>query len=349
MQLAETYRLAKQAYLVIKRDRPIARRVTRLLQQNDIDLVHHNNSLAGNRATILAARTAGIGQAVNTFIYMSRAIESFYTDLGIPASKGRVIYDGFDSKVFGTTPTQQTPHRANSVMHAALRAELGVGEHDRLISNVGRLDWWKGQDYFLQAISQLIRSFPGDQRDSGPIPMLRRTTGSAPAQTAHDGSYPRRNIKALLIGAPDASASSQAFAQKLHRMVDELQLSKHVVFTGFRSDVPQLMAASDIVVHSSSKPEPFGRVIVEAMLMGRPIIATGAGGPLEILQDQVTGLLVPTKDATAMAQALDRLLRNREQAEAMGQRARSQALQRFSVRQHIQEITGLYQEILSTS
>ena len=197
---------------------------------------------------------------------------------------------------------------------ARLRAELGIREDDRVISNVGRLDWWKGQDYFLQAIAEI-----------------------APA-------YPR--VKALLIGAPDHSAASRAFDQKLRRMVEELRLSEHVLFTGFRSDVTDLLDLSEVVIHSSSEPEPFGRVVVEAMLAARPVVATAAGGVLDIVQDQVTGLLVPPKDATAMARAIRQLLQDREQAATMGRRARQDATERFSIHQHMAAIQNVYQEIL---
>jgi glycosyltransferase involved in cell wall biosynthesis len=139
---------------------------------------------------------------------------------------------------------------------------------------------------------------------------------------------------------------SQAFYQKLQGMVRELGLSEHVVFTGYRTDVPDLLALSDIVVHSSSEPEPFGRVIVEAMLAGKPVIATAAGGPLDIIEDQVTGLLAPIKDSAAMARALGQLLENKAEARAMGQRARESAQRRFSIKQHIAAIQGLYEEIL---
>ena len=90
-------------------------------------------------------------------------------------------------------------------------------------------------------------------------------------------------------------------------------MSDRVILTGVRSDIPRIMAASDIVVHSASEPEPFGRVIVEAMAAGRPVVATAAGGVLDIIEDQVTGLLVPSKNVTLMAKAIQQFLQNEEQ------------------------------------
>ena len=155
------------------------------------------------------------------------------------------------------------------------------------------------------------------------------------------------NTKALIVGAPDSTPSNQAYYQKLQQLVSELRLSDHVVFTGFRTDVSSIMAASDIVVHSSSEPEPFGRVVVEALLAGRPVVATAAGGVLDIVEDQVTGLLVPPKNAALMAKAIQQLLQNREQARAIGQRAQQRSKERFSVKRHVTAVQRIYQEVLA--
>ena len=337
LNLGNAYRLAKQAYAVTFRHRPLAKRVASLIKENEIDLVHHNNSLPGNISTILAARMAGVSQishvrdlkhfsaidryigiSVNAFVFMSTAIQQLYQELGISPHKGRVIYDAFDARAFAMPSSPDDMART-----AHLRAELGIGEQDVMISNVGRLEWWKGQDYFVQAIASIVRNAARDSKTQG-------------------------TVKAVLIGAPDTSGVSQAFYARLKQMVVDLGLSEHVIFAGFRSDVPQLLAASDVVVHSSSEPEPFGRVVVEAMLTGRPVIATAAGGPFDIIEHQVTGLLVPIKDAPAMTDALWRLIENRDLAKEMGKQARQSAQERFSIKQHITAIQSLYQEVLCT-
>jgi len=277
-----------------------------------------------------------LATSVNAFIYMSTAIQELYCDLGIPPDKGHVVYDAFDMHRFqvdqsapiyehtlgNQTATEPASGCSSSVGHCAsdgngtakLRTELGLSAQHKIISNVGRLDWWKGQDYFVQALAQVIPSQP--------------------------------DVRALLIGAPDDSANSQAFHQRLEEMVADLGLSNQVIFTGYRSDVPDLLAASEIVVHSSSEPEPFGRVIVEAMLAGRPVVATRAGGVLDIVQDRETGLLVPPRNADAMAQAIQWLLQNREQAQVIGQQGQQHAQQRFTIKRHVSHIQRIYESVL---
>jgi glycosyltransferase involved in cell wall biosynthesis len=320
--LAAGYRTAKEVYLLARRDWPLARRVARLISEEAIDLVHHNNGL-GTRGTVMAGRLAGVPQVchvrwlsgfspverylarfVNYFIYISRAAEQLYRDLGIPANRGEVVYNPINVEAF---------ERANHVTE--LRAELGLTDQDRLISNVGRLDWWKGHDYFLQAMAEVIQSQP--------------------------------NMRVLIVGASDSTSRNQAYCQRLQQLVTDLDLSDHVIFTGFRADVPRIMAASDIVVHSASEPEPLGRVIIEAMAAGRPVVATAAGGVLDIVEDQVTGLLVPPKDVALMAKAVQQLLRNREQAEAIGQRAQQRAKECFSVKRHVTAVQCIYQQVLA--
>jgi glycosyltransferase involved in cell wall biosynthesis len=320
--LASAYRAARQFYLAARRDWPLARRVARLIKDQAIDLVHHNNGLSRNRDTVIAARLAGASQVchvrmlrdlalvdryvtrfVDCFVYISRAVRDRYRDQGIPAGQGQIVYNPVNVEAFA-----QSNHTAE------LRAELGLADQDRMISNVGRLDWWKGHDDFVRAMAEVVRV--------------------------------QSNARAVIVGTSDAKPQNQAYYQHIRRLVQELGLADHVIFTGYRSDVPRIMAASDIVVHSASEPEPFGRVVVEGMAAGRPVIATAAGGVLDIIEDQVNGLLVPPKNAERMSEAIQWLLQNQAQARAMGQRAQQCARDRFSVEQHVQAVQRVYQKVL---
>jgi glycosyltransferase involved in cell wall biosynthesis len=110
-------------------------------------------------------------------------------------------------------------------------------------------------------------------------------------------------VHALLVG--DALfAGDRPYAKSLQSQARRLGIAERVHFLGFRSDIPVLMKAVDIVVHTSTAPEPFGRVIVEGLLAGRPVIATQAGGASEILNHGETGYLVPPGDARVLADVL---------------------------------------------
>lgn len=149
-----------------------------------------------------------------------------------------------------------------------------------------------------------------------------------------------------IVGAP--LFGEDDYAAKLHAQVKGLELGSRVQFLGERQDVPTILRAADAVVHSAVEAEPFGRVVVEAMLSRRPVIATDAGGVREILRDGDTGLLVKPGDPVALADAVRRL---RAMApalrEAMVQRAYDDAVARFSVRAMTRSVEQLLAAVVS--
>ncbi len=94
------------------------------------------------------------------------------------------------------------------------------------------------------------------------------------------------------------------------------------------------------------KPEPFGRVIAEAMAMRCPVVAAAAGGPMEIIENGRSGLLVPPGDDEALACGLASLLRNPQLAERMAEQAAHEAVERFSAKAHVAVIEGVYDSVL---
>lgn len=159
---------------------------------------------------------------------------------------------------------------------------------------VGRLAPWKGQDVFLRAFA---RAFPaGGQR-------------------------------AVVVG--DALFGEHEYATGLHRLANRLGIAERVRFTGFVADPWEEMAAFDVLVHASVVPEPFGQVVVEGMAVGCCVVATGVGGPAEIVTDGVDGLLVPPGDDKRLAEVLGRLERDTRLRHAL-QQAGPPSVRRFS-------------------
>src|SRR5581483_10754460 len=131
------------------------------------------------------------------------------------------------------------------------------------------------------------------------------------------------------IGAP--LFGEETYAEELPALAAHLGVTERARFLGFRDDVPALLRAADAVVHSSVYPEPFGRVVVEGMLAGRPVIAAASGGVTEIVTDGETGLLVAPGDPGALARAIARLIDDPAAASAMAARGRARARDAFSV------------------
>ena len=162
-----------------------------------------------------------------------------------------------------------------------------------LVGVFGRLSPWKGQDVFL------------------------RTLAMMPA------------VQGLIVGSP--MFGEDAYAQHLEQEIKTLGLENRVKLLGFRSDIPELMKTCDIIAHTSIAPEPFGRVIVEGMLSGRPVVASKSGGPNEIIENGVTGMLYTPGDSQALQSVLSEIINEPEQALLMAQRGRETALNRFSL------------------
>jgi glycosyltransferase involved in cell wall biosynthesis len=147
-------------------------------------------------------------------------------------------------------------------------------------------------------------------------------------------------------GAIYETEGHEGYADRLMRRAVDLGLGGRVHFLGNRDDVPEILAALDVLVHVPSAPEPFGRVVAEAMAVGKPVIAARAGGLPEIVEDEVTGLLVPPGDVAATAAALTRLLRDPALRARLGAAGRRQAEQRFDPGMHAERVMAAYREVL---
>lgn len=317
-------RVTIKELLTIAFNVPQALRIAKLIKRKAIDLVHHNSSgLYDGRTDVLAAGLAKTPQVchvhnllgfsaierylsrfVNAFLYVSRAVEKRNRDLGIPPSKGTLVYNPIDAEPF------LHPGDPNQV-----RVELGLTEDEFVISNVARIDTWRGHDYFLYAMAEVIKSYP--------------------------------NAKALIVGAFTEIAINTGYDQKLQRLITELGLTSNVIFTGFRTDVPQVMAASDMIVHSATLPEGFGRAPAEGLAAGKPVIVTDAGGVLDIIKEGVNGLVVPRKDSKAMAEAILWVLNHPEKAQQMAAAGRQHVIDNFNIEVYVEAVQKVYECVLN--
>ena len=178
-----------------------------------------------------------------------------------------------------------------------LREELGVPPGAPLVGMVGRITHWKGQEILAEAAGLVARSRP--------------------------------DVHFVAVGGYFADESH--YLHNLQSLIDSLGLKGRFHIANYRSNVTDVYRALDIFVLPSRKPEPFGRVTVEAMMQGRAVIATNHGGTCELIQEGVTGMLVPPSDPKALVTAIERLLKDRALGEKMGQAAAMYARENFSM------------------
>jgi glycosyltransferase involved in cell wall biosynthesis len=130
------------------------------------------------------------------------------------------------------------------------------------------------------------------------------------------------------------------------RMLGRAQAPGAIIFAGARSDIPAIMAASDLVM-LPSRWEPFGIVLVEAMSAGKPVIGTAVDGIPEVIVDGKTGLLVRPGDAAALADAMFGLLNDPARATRMGELGRARARRQFDIRKAVADLQLLYLRLYS--
>jgi glycosyltransferase involved in cell wall biosynthesis len=201
-----------------------------------------------------------------------------------------------------------TPMREVSVDEARrARAELGIREGEVLFGVFGRLQRWKGQDVFVEAAAEVARRWP--------------------------------QARFAIVGGSVFGLEPE-FLDELKRRVVELNLSERLIFTGFRKDVPSLMAACDVVCHTTRVAEPFGMVIIEAMVLARPVIATRGGGPSEIIASESEGILVEPDDAHALATAMGGLVDDADRRGFIGANGARRARDHFSIDRMVSELIG---------
>ena len=178
-----------------------------------------------------------------------------------------------------------------------------------LVGVFSRLAAWKGQHVLLEALSTLP------------------------------------DVHAMLVG--DALfGEDHEYADALRQQARQLGIEERVHFLGFRSDVPALMKACDAIVHTSITPEPFGRVIVEGMLAGRPVVATRGGGASEIVTDGINGRLVPPGKSAPLAAVLRNWQHAPDRTQTLARVASQEARTRFTLDQQIEGVSRTIQSVI---
>jgi glycosyltransferase involved in cell wall biosynthesis len=158
-----------------------------------------------------------------------------------------------------------------------------------------------------------------------------------------NGNHPTAEF--VLAGAPLFGEDQYAERVRAAAVAD----SSHTVrFIGFVDDVPGLLRQLDVVVAPSTQPEGFGQSIVEAMMAGKPVIASASGGPVDVIEDGVTGRLVPPGDVAALTRAISEMLDDPDAASQMGRRGRERALRLYDIRETTRQIERVYERVLAS-
>lgn len=298
---------------------PYALRHYRAFRRARIGLVYLNNDCTCNLAATLAGKWLGLPMVlhargfhvdtratrwvlenVDHCIPVSRAVRDELLTFGMPLEKCTVVPEGLDLQQF--YPRAPDP---------ALRAALGIAPDEPVVTLVGGLVDWKGQDVLVDAAPAILDAYP--------------------------------NAWILLVGS--AYGKDNRFAEEIARKAADPALRGRVRLLGARDDIPDLLALSHVVLHASTLPEPFGRTFLEGMAMGRPTIASNEGGPLDVIEHEVDGLLIAPRQPAVLAAAVTRLLSDPALSKTLGENAARKALQ-YSIEHHASAVSAVLQDVL---
>ena len=300
-------RTLKRAGQVLSVVLPRARELVAVLRAERPALVYLASGLNSNLATVVAAAVRGVPVVCHFKGFrrvgpidrlVSRWIDTAIgmTDEICEHYRARHVHARRYVTIFDGIDTAATAAGGG----AAVRRELGIPADAPLVGIVGHIQEWKGQLLVAEAVARARRVVPA--------------------------------LCCLVVGGIHRDGA--AYAARLRARTAAGDLAGHVVLTGARRDVPACMDAMDIVLHASNR-EPFGRVLVEAMAVGKPVIAPREGGPKVIVADGETGLLVPPRDPEALAAAIVALLGDPARCAAMGHAARARVTAVFDIHQHV--------------
>lgn len=286
-----------------------------IIKREHIDIVHTHASLSGRIAGRLAGCRViltrhGISTGNKGFIkrLLSYAIARMFTDKIIAISRA-VKIDLIETGV----PADMIKIIHNGIdlskIHGtghSLREELGVSNDIPLIGIVARIVWEKGYEYAIKAMPPVLKQYPS----------------------------------ALLVVVGDGPLKL-----KMQELAKKLSIDKNIVFLGYRRDVEKLVSDFDVFVLPSVS-EGLGLSLLEAMALGKPVIATEVGGIPEVIKNESNGLLVNPRDEGALALGILRILSSKDFSRSLAESAKKTVYEKFSAQSMAFHTAELYKDIL---
>jgi glycosyltransferase involved in cell wall biosynthesis len=288
-----------------------ARRLADLIAERQVDVVYAN-SLKADLIAGVAARLAGrpciwhVRDRIDA-TYLPAAVAAIFRVAGAVLPRRLVTNSHSTAATLGPLVQSRTHVVYSGTRFAEVEHVSPPTLPPRTIGIVGRICWWKGQDIFLRAAAEVLKA------------------------------HPRTRFR--IVGS--AMFGEDAFEAQCRQLSSDLGIDHAVEFRGFRPRVQEEFEALDLVVHASTLPEPFGQVIVQAMALGRPIIAADAGGVRELLPDDGVGVRIRPGDPAALTDAMLDVFARPADYHARVARARDLARARFSLERTVRDVEAV--------
>lgn len=277
----------------------------KLIKEDNIQLVYSNTTAV--QAGAFAARSLGIKHVwhVQEIIEQPRWLQQLLGRILNHYSDAVVVVSGAVKDSWSRFVSLKKLHLVYSSIdylpylntRGKLRKEIGFPDNTLIIGMIGRVHYWKGQDYFLRIAGILAREFP--------------------------------QLRFVMIG--DAFPGYEYLYENLAAIRKEENIDEVLFDLGYRTDVPELLPEFDIMVLPSLLPDPFPTVILEAMASAKPVVATDHGGAREMVTDNVTGILIPVNDPAKAAELMRPIIMDAEKRKEAGEAGRKKVLAEYSL------------------
>jgi glycosyltransferase involved in cell wall biosynthesis len=305
--------------------------LVKIIKQKNIEIIHSQGSRADFFARI-AARLTSVPAAVST---IAMPVEGF--DVGSIKKIIYIVLDRFSErfvdryivvsealrkrliekhkipskkivKIYNGVEIDSDARRLMPDVRKKIMEELMIPENAMLAGTIGRLVWQKGLTYFIQAIKEI------------------------------NTRWKMQDVRYLIVGEGKER-------NNLEQIIKKLGLSDKIIFTGFCNDIKEILYSLDVfVLPSIREGQPIA--LLEAMAMETPIVATDIEGVNETIVDGITGILVPPKNPSALAEAIVCLLKDKKKAQEMGQAGRVVVEEKFNLKDKMEQHKRLYETII---
>lgn len=294
------------------------------IRREDIKIVvtyHHDADIWGGivamlaGATVISSRRDMGYQLKKKHIWAYRLLNRLYTKI---ISVSDAVKNEVVNREWTDPDKIITIH--NGVRHSVFQSRLtkeestafkksfGIEPSDIVIGNFGTFRPVKGQLYLAQAVKEVVKK--------------------------------HGNIKALFVGFKESD-----YFKEVQAFINKHGLNKYCIFTDDRKDIPEILSIIDIYV-SSSISEGFSNAVLEAMAVGKPVIATNSGGNPEAVVHEETGLLVPPCDSNALSDAIQRLIQSKEMRQSMGLHGLNRVTAAFTLQKMMETTEELYEYLI---
>lgn len=301
-------------------------RLIQLIRKNEINLVHVNSFdiRAGLAAYFTTTPLIGHLRVIFPFTWIDYLFVTLATGV---ISVSNTAADMFLKKYpsakgkFSIIPNAVV--QPLTLPDSGLRKEFSIPDDSVLIGVVGRIDSWKGYEYFIQAIPNVLKKYPN-------------------------------TFFCVIGGVSVGYVEGEQYLQYLKELKIKLNLNEQLFFTGFRDNILSVIRELNILVipsveivkNNQISTEGFGRVAVEAMMVKTPVIASRVGGLPEIIDNEINGLLISQKSPEAISESIIKILDDPDTTETMVNNAYQKYLDHYTIDRHVTNIQNFYKSLI---